>query len=124
MPDIRLDQLVQLSRSLGDTFSSVQSEREVVIPSTVRSFLESLVQESLLRGSEWRETQGIDLEDEEQVGGAINVASESVHDLLTDAPIEIDEDGESLNYVSLIGTVESIHRKYCGIFPFCRYREQ
>lgn len=124
MPDIRPDHLVRLSGNLGDVFSSVQSERGVVVPSTVRSFLESLVQESLiLRGSEWQETQGLDLEDAEQVRGATDVAAEAAYNILIDAPVETNEEGELLNYVSLIGTVEGIQQNYCGVFPFCRYRE-
>jgi hypothetical protein len=60
---ISRNQQTRLSASMEDVFSTVQREKEVVIPADVRLFLESVAQESVaLRSSEWQERENLDPE--------------------------------------------------------------
>ena len=107
---------------LEEAFSAVEQEKDVVVATSVRSFMQSLVEESvMLRRSEWSEVTGLNLEDRPQLEAAFYRAAQSVYEVLRDAPVdELDERG----YVSIIGTVETIHNEWCEVFPICRYRPQ
>jgi hypothetical protein len=93
------------NRVFHEGFSSVQVERDVVVPASVRTFMQSLVEESMtLRRSEWEEVVGFDpLEGPSEFEEGVRQASQTVYEVLRN--VRADEGG----YVSLIGVVETIH---------------
>lgn len=113
----------QLSGKLDTVFSQVQKEQSVIVPSVVRGLIEAVISESiLLRKDEWVKKYDFDLDDPTGLEMAIDRAAQTVYTLLKAVPSEVSEGGESLNYLSLVGTLRQIHIQWCGIFPFCRPR--
>jgi hypothetical protein len=114
--DISPDARSELNRVLDEVFSSVQEERDVVVPASVRTFMQSIVEESMtLRRSEWEEVVGLDpLEGPSEFEEGVRQADQTVYEVLRN--VRADEG----SYVSLIGVVETIHEEWCGIYPICR----
>lgn len=110
--------LTELSNKIDNVCSVVEKQRNVIIPTTVRSFVASMIIESVvIRGNDWRNKHQIDVNNSTELLKTVSPSLDSVSTLFRNAPSESFDDNE---YITLLGVAESIHRKWCGIFPFCR----
>lgn len=117
-PPTNLAYLTQLSNRIDGACSVVENQRNVIIPTTVRSFVASLIIESVvLRSDEWWNKHQIDVNNATGLLQTVSPALDSVNTLFSNAPVDGFGDDE---YITLLGVAESIHLKWCGIFPFCR----
>jgi hypothetical protein len=110
--------LAQLSQRLDATCSNVESARNVIILPTVRSFLATVIVESVVfRSSEWLSKYQIDCNDPTDLPNTIGASLDSTSNVLSTARITT-YNGD--NYILVAGVLERICKNWCGVFPFCR----
>jgi hypothetical protein len=104
----------RLSQELNNLYASFESANNAVVPSSVRTFIESLIRESVIyRSAEWSNL-GQDPNDPVVINQTIERV---VAPLLHRSGLE---SHGAVNHVTLIAVVEQIHYNWCGVFPFCR----
>jgi len=104
--------------NLQEVFADIESSRELLISATVRSFITDLVIESLeLRSDDWKHF-GSDPNYGDNAGSIAESIVNSLREVTDEAATYKSESG--LNQIPLISVVEQVHKKWCGIFPFCR----
>src|SRR5688572_27078221 len=110
--------VANLSARLNKAFSNVEARRSVVIPTSVRAFLEALFLESVtVREVEWQTERLIDSGTPAGLARAEASAIDTMTSILDVVPT--DSFG-NVNYVALSSTVKQIHNRWCGVFPLCR----
>ena len=104
--------------ALTPIYQGIEIERQVHIPDHVRSFMESLIVESMNdRMEEWQEKRFIDLSEYNGFNQSLEASSLVVNDLLRSVdPVET----EGQSTILLISIIQRIHLDWCGVFPFCR----
>src|SRR6478752_4530030 len=104
--------------ALTPIYQGIEVERQVHIPDHVRSFMESLIVESMNdRIEEWQEKRFIDLSEYNGFNQSLEASSLVVNDLLRSVdPVET----EGQSTILLISIIQRIHLDWCGVFPFCR----
>jgi len=116
-----MDRIVQevVAERLGRLYSAVSERRGVTIDVHVRSFIDSLVFESLdVRENEWEARTKLDPDKSWASEDIASQVDKAVRSVTEEAPAFNRADGTQ--HVLLIGVVEQIHKRWCGIFPFCR----
>ena len=104
---------------LEGLYNRVSESRNVVIDTRVRSFIANLVLESLqVRNDEWQAKTGLD-PNESSVSREIALRVEKAVWSVTDEAVT-SKDGDGVSHILLIGVVEQVQKKWCGIFPLCR----
>ncbi len=110
--------LALLSQRLNELYTKVERQKNVVVPVNVRYFAESFITESLvMRNMEWLNKQNLDLSSPTQMRTAVESTIVIVSDILAASAVE---NVRGVDYITLIGVLEQIHKNWCRIFPFCR----
>lgn len=110
--------IAQLSQGVDAACSSVETTRNVIILPTVRSFIATVIVESVVfRSSEWLSKYQIDCNDPTDLPNTIGAALDSAYNLLSAAQTTT-YNGD--NYILLAGLMERICKNWCGVFPFCK----
>jgi hypothetical protein len=116
-----MDEIVQdvVVGRLEKIYGEVSERRGVIIDSHVRSFIASLVLESLeVRGNEWEARTKLDPNKSWASEEIASQVDKAVHSVTDETSAYKGTDGTQ--HIPLIGVVEQIHKRWCGIFPFCR----
>ena len=101
---------------LNTLYSTVEKNRTVIIPSTVRRLFESLIEESVIfrREEEWQKhTSKSDID----ILDTVPISLEVVREILNGVQPETLGDTQ---YITLVGTLDQIASRWCRIFPFCK----
>jgi hypothetical protein len=100
-------------------YGQLSETKRVVIDVYVRSFIAALVLESLtIRSNEWEVKTKLDPNQARASEEIATQVEKAVRSVTEEAPTFKSPDGTV--HIPLIGVVEQIHRRWCGIFPFCR----
>lgn len=114
---ISRDLELAVAKELNMAFKEIEERFETIIPSQVRSFLISLIRESLIFDEKrWMDQMAFDLmkpEYHEKVAGRCR---EAVNSVLEDA---VKQTQYVSGYLSLIATVGSLFHVFC-FYPFCK----
>jgi hypothetical protein len=110
--------VAELSRSLSRAYTRHEKARRMIIPSSSRVFLETVIDESLvLRAKEWQSKRSIDCDDAQEIRKAIPEVIGHLETILKNANLD---DIDGAKHLLAIGILEYIKGNWCGIFPFCR----
>jgi hypothetical protein len=105
----------ELARQLNLTCNGVETTRGVVVPPTVRGFLELVATESVLfRANEWLQHHNLKCDDPTQLDQTVPKTATAANSVLSAATPTTGD------YISLASVLAAIHKNWCGIFPFCQ----
>jgi hypothetical protein len=107
-------------RRMGELFSRIELDRDVIIPQHVRSFLSGIALESLhLRRDEWRQLCKVDPGMDAHAAPIGNQIYDSLLEIMRNAGAEPSAPND-IRQVTLVAVLRCVHENWCRIFPFCR----
>jgi len=107
---------------MNTVFRTVEDNRKVIIPESVRLFLAAAVLESLtLHQEAWRShtSRVLNARNDSDAGALAEIIQISLTEVLDGADAE-PRIPNGVPEVTHIGVPSHINRKWCGIFPICR----